>query len=175
MRLIVSLLTLLTLALAPATPSHSALTTHTIALTQFAQPAAFTAETQARIIELTTSFDRPFTAAFTLTVVLSGTATITAVTTLPSYVVVTAMPGCVRLAPVLSIDPSIVPLPPGPIRLLCSVTAEADQAVVIPVRFTVPWNVRGEVLLKSLVGGTETIDASFIIPPQPRLPLLVLS
>lgn len=166
---------LITLALAFGQPSAPAMvsapTTHVAPARTLAQPATFTVNAEARIIELTTRADRPFTAAYTSTVALSSTAVITVVTTLPSYAVIAAAPGCVRLAPQSS-APSLLPLLPGPIRLLCTIAAESDQAIAIPIRFTVPWDVRGVVRIDSTIGGTETISASFILPPQVRLALI---
>ncbi len=155
MRLTLIALTVLALAFAPAPPNAPT----TIALAQPAAPAASAAQVQ--IVDPGASHLVVFSVVYTLTVTWPTTTTVTTTTTVPSYLIVASAPGCSRIGN----------------RIGCSAEVQADQAAAVVLRFAVPWDVRGQVDLSSVVvdadGAEATAGASFVVPPQNRLPIVL--
>jgi hypothetical protein len=102
-----------------------------------------------------------FSVIYTATVVWPDTAPVTVTTTIPAYLRVASAPGCTHILN----------------RIGCTVQAQAGQSVDIVLRFSVPRDVRGEVAIDSTAvdgaGGSASAGASFVVPPQMSLPLVL--
>lgn len=152
MHLIATLLTLLALALAPSAPVHK------VALAQPAEPSA---TAQIQIVEPGSSHLVVFSVVYTLTVTWPSTTVVTTTTTIPSYLIVAEAPGCTHIGN----------------RVGCTVEAQAGLPAEIVLRFAVPWDVRGTVAISSTAedgsGGEAAAGASFTVPGQMRLPIVL--